>query len=221
MAKADRLLCDFLCDFVRAQGFELAGQAFNSKDALTQLKDRSPELLIVGADLGEIRGIDLAANVKQQNPGVRLILFSREKSANLIQAAEKLGIDGLLFADDGRSELGCCLEAVEAGRPYRSPQVAKLSGSVAVENYSLPLQNNPSLMKMSRTELKILWLVSHHLSVKEISEKLFISEHTVTNHQANIRQKAGLRGHGSLLKYALSVKARLIEVGGEVWPKPE
>jgi len=50
----------------------------------------------------------------------------------------------------------------------------------------------------------------------EIAEELFISPHTVNNHVANIRRKLDLQGRGVVLKYALAIKHRLVEVDGKV-----
>jgi DNA-binding CsgD family transcriptional regulator len=77
------------------------------------------------------------------------------------------------------------------------------------------------IQTLGKIELKVLWLVSQHLSIKQIGEKLFISHHTVNNHQSNIRKKLNINGRSSLLKYALAIKDRFIEANDRVWIKPE
>ena len=220
VAKTDRLLCEFLCDFVRSHDFELIGPAVNGIEAAALLNDRSPDLMIVGADLDGIRGIDLAAYINQENLATRLILFSRDKSSELVSKAEQFHVAGLLFADDGLQELRKCLESVVRGQTYRSPQAVAVLCSAAPANGAMCFKYYAALLLLSKTELKIIWWTSQHLSIKEISEKLFISGRTVINHQASIRQKLNLKGHGALVKFALSVKDELVHADGVVWLRP-
>jgi DNA-binding CsgD family transcriptional regulator len=73
-----------------------------------------------------------------------------------------------------------------------------------------------SLLKLSQREMEVLWHVSQLKSMKEIAELLFISLHTVNNHEANIRHKLNIHGANSLQRYSLSIKDKLICTDGIV-----
>lgn len=221
VAKSDRLLCDFICEFVKEEGLNLIGQAFKGIDAFKLLIEKSPDIVIVGAELSGLQGVDLAAYIHDNNMTTKSILFSRDKSEAMLLKAEQYKVSGILFFDDGREEFSACIHSVINGNIYRSPQFEKIGIQITqMENRK---KDGRAFLKqnLSPIELKVLWLVSQHLSVKQIGEKLFISYNTVTNHQSNIRKKLKIKGHGSLLQYALSLRERLIEVNGQVWIKPE
>lgn len=65
---------------------------------------------------------------------------------------------------------------------------------------------------VTSTELRVLWYMSEHMSTKQIATNLFISPNTVNNHLANIRKKLNLNGRGVLLRYALSIKDKLLSL---------
>jgi DNA-binding CsgD family transcriptional regulator len=63
-----------------------------------------------------------------------------------------------------------------------------------------PQKENTGLTKR---ENEILQMIVDGLSSKKISEKLFISIHTINNHRKNILQKTGCTNTSELLSYAL------------------
>lgn|GEM_PF-5095435 len=54
---------------------------------------------------------------------------------------------------------------------------------------------------LSKREHEIVRLTCEELSLKEIANKLFISEHTVRNHRVNIMKKIGVKNVVGLVKY--------------------
>jgi DNA-binding CsgD family transcriptional regulator len=61
----------------------------------------------------------------------------------------------------------------------------------------------PSSLQLSEREIKIIRLLCQELSNREISEKLFISIHTVEKHRENIMKKTGARNLAGITKYAI------------------
>jgi DNA-binding CsgD family transcriptional regulator len=59
------------------------------------------------------------------------------------------------------------------------------------------------LSPLSEQEIKIVRLLCQELSNREISEKLFISIHTVEKHRENIMKKTGARNLAGITKYAI------------------
>lgn len=69
------------------------------------------------------------------------------------------------------------------------------------------LHSNPSMdhqrMEISKSELKVLRLMSNGLSSKQIADKLFLSEHTVKNHRKNMLAKSECESSSELVKRAV------------------
>jgi DNA-binding NarL/FixJ family response regulator len=114
------------------------------------LIEQSPDILIVGADLEGVNGLDLVGYILEKKLHTKSILFSRDKSPALLIKAKQLRVAGLLFADDGRPELSRCLEMVMAGNSYVSPGVEKR----LLERAGRVLSGSG----LTTAELKILWI---------------------------------------------------------------
>jgi DNA-binding NarL/FixJ family response regulator len=221
VAKSDRILCDFICEFIKEKGLHLVGQAHKGADAFKLLIEKSPDIVILGSELSGLQGIDLVAFIHDNNMATKSILFSRDKSEAMLMKAENCGVSGILFFDDSLQEFSACIHSVLNGKTYRSSQFEKMSFQMTrLENCH---KDGREFLNQNLTysELKVLWLVSQHLTMKQIGQKLFISYNTVTNHQSNIRKKLNINGHGSLLKYALSLRERFVEANGQVWLRPK
>lgn len=67
-------------------------------------------------------------------------------------------------------------------------------------NYFYPY---PEKCKLTRREREILFWVAEGLSIKELAQKLFLTESTVTNHRASIMRKTNTRNVAHLIRYAL------------------
>ena len=60
--------------------------------------------------------------------------------------------------------------------------------------------------ELSDREKEVLKLICGELTMKEIGQKLFLSENTVRNHRVNIMEKVGARNMVGLVLYALKNK---------------
>jgi two-component system, NarL family, response regulator DegU len=59
-----------------------------------------------------------------------------------------------------------------------------------------------STAELSEREKEIVMLVCQELTIKEIGQRLSLSENTVRNHRVNIMEKVGVNNMVGLVKYA-------------------
>jgi len=60
-------------------------------------------------------------------------------------------------------------------------------------------------IELSDREKEVVMLVCQELTIKEIGQKLSISENTVRNHRVNIMDKIGVNNMVGLVKYAYEI----------------
>ena len=58
------------------------------------------------------------------------------------------------------------------------------------------------LPELTEREKEVLLLICQELTMKEIGQRLFLSENTVRNHRVNIMEKVGVNNIVGLVKYA-------------------
>ncbi len=63
--------------------------------------------------------------------------------------------------------------------------------------------------RLSKTQLKVLELISAGLSTIEIADRLGSKPKTIENHRSNIARKLGITGNNCVLRYAFTHKNEL------------
>ena len=80
-------------------------------------------------------------------------------------------------------------------------------GVMAGESFFPEPKNVPTAMgesPLTEREMEVLRLLCKHMTNKEIAEELFISEHTVKYHKANMLAKTGFKKAVDLAFYMIS-----------------
>ena len=121
------------------------------------------------------------------------------KEMSVLWKANECDVDGFVLKDDAVNDLGPCIKSVMAGKKFFSPS---LDQSLIIDE-SPDSENQLNLL--THTEKKVVELVAHHKSNKEVGEFLFISDKTVESHKRNIVEKLKLpKGKNVLLQWALA-----------------
>lgn len=145
----------------------------------------------------------LLQSVKRYNPHL-LIVNPLIMSSGILSEIKEAGGDSLRLAalvyalfDEEQMEAYDVVILVNDNRQKIHKKLQSL-----LENYKDKESGRPE-ESLSQRELDVLKLLVKGLSNKEISEKLFISTHTVISHRKNITQKLNIKSVAGLTVYAL------------------
>lgn len=170
---------------------EIAGFAFDGKEAIEFLRNNAVELVITDVQMPVMSGIELTRLIKEEFPEVRVIGLSMFDKAEIIHELVTAGAEGYLLKDIEKSELVHAIKEVAGGNTY-------YSGGVA-ESLMKTLQNKDLL---TRREKEIIRLIAEENTNAMIAGKLFISEYTVESHRKNIFRKTQAKSIVGLVNYA-------------------
>lgn len=212
IAKKGKLLCDAICSYCTSLGLRVVGRSTNGKEALELIQRFTPDFIIIEASLPVINGFEIARKVSEENLLIQTIIYVENSNLNHLRKAISLELNAsFLFSEDNIMELRKCFSNTTKSNFLIERKIKTFFSEVDKEE-----TKRDHLVSLTPTQLKVLSLVSAHNTMPEIAKKLYISPHTVNNHIANIRRKLDLHGRGVVLKYALSVKHRLIDIDGKV-----
>lgn len=210
IANSKSLICDALCTCCSSFGLKVIGKSTNGLETFNMLKHLNSDFYILDTDLPYIDGLEINRRIRAQPSNPKIILYVGSKYSNLVSEMVASQVDHLLFEQDELSKLKDYLLGEETGKP----RDARLGINKVMDYEIKPV--NDRLNSLTPTQLRILSLIGTHRTMPQIAKMLFISPHTVNNHVANIRKKLRLKGRGVILKYALEVKDRLVEIDSVV-----
>jgi DNA-binding NarL/FixJ family response regulator len=180
-----------------SDSYEVVEVAHNGEEVLKVLDTQAIDIILMDINMPVLNGYQTTFKIKQDHPGVKIIILSMLADEQSVLKLLEAGADGYLFKNADEEELFEALEAVSQGEQYITKEVRdKIRNKKKGEDE----------VKLSSREMDIARLIVGGCTNAEISEKLFISVRTAETHRKNILAKLNLKNTASLVKYLIENK---------------
>lgn len=221
----------------------IAEDTYLVREALERLLETVPEIEVVAScgDLEELReriaevrpevvltdirmpptgtdeGIRLAAELRESDPGVGVVVLSQYSEPEFVVRLFEDGSDGRAYllkervAD--RGELVAAIDAVRGGGSFIDPKVVEVMVQARARAESSPLR------ELTPRELEVLSLVANGSSNSAVAEELVLTKRAVEKHINSIFLKLGLTHDPSEDAISKRVKAVLLYLADADLPR--
>ena len=170
----------------RERDLRIVGEASTADEAMSVVERTRPAVVLLDLKLStgaDSQGLELCSRLTTRDPALGVLVLTTFLDDNLVAQAIHSGARGYVIKDVDTTEL------VRAIRAVVRNESAFDSRSAAAMVRSLRVQTaQPAL---TERELKVLGLLAHGLSNKEIGKQIYISETTVKFHVRNVMRKLG------------------------------
>lgn len=167
---------------------QLVGEAINGADAVEQVKQTAPDVVILDVEMPVMDGIAAAAAIRSISPKTKIVMFTAHKSEQDIFSALAAGANGYCIKDTSDERLLNAIESVYAGDFWLDSTIA--AKVVQALPMSAPAnQNEAGGQQLSERELQVLNLIVDGMSNQQIAQTLFITQDTVKTHIKRILEK--------------------------------
>jgi two-component system, NarL family, response regulator DegU len=175
--------------------------AENGKELLTLIKYEMPDVVIVDLQMPVMDGTETSTIILQKYSDVKIIILTMHDSNKFILHMMDLGVHAFLLKNTEPDELEKAIYAVADKDFYHNDLVAAVLRKNVTEKR---MSQRPTfqLPELTEREKEVLLLICQELTMKEIGQRLFLSENTVRNHRVNIMEKVGVNNIVGLVKYA-------------------
>lgn len=190
--------------------FQTMDKPASGKACLTAVRRHNPDLLILDLNMPEMDGFEVLEALDGHWSEMKILVLTAYDDCKLAKKAFKLGADGYVLKRSHPKEILGAVEAVVQGQTIFGEGVALVEASAAKQ--ARARRNGPASARwqdpflrkqlLTKRELEVLRLISQAMSTKEIAQKLFISDQTVSVHRKNIMRKLGVSNTAGLLKAA-------------------
>jgi two-component system response regulator DevR len=186
--------------------FEVIGEASSAREALEQVANNHPNVVIMDIRLPGTSGIEACEEITTRFPETRVLMLTSYAEDEMLFSAIRAGASGYVLKQIGGSELVHALEAVARGEALLDPTVTQrvfqeVRRAVKEEEAS-------AFVHLSQQERHVLLLVSEGKTNREIAKALFLGEGTVRNYVSSILSKLGVSNRAEAAAYAVEHNLR-------------
>ncbi|WP_425389662.1 response regulator transcription factor [Ekhidna sp.] len=185
------------------ESFNEVGQvdeAENGKDALEKLTDNAFDLILLDLEMPVMDGWETAKKITAKHPEVKIIMISMHDSLQIISDLIEIGVHSYLLKNAEPEEVHRAIISVVNNDFYYNQLVSKaLHKKVQKDGIDKGLARRADI---SPREIEVLQLICQELTMKEIGEKLFLSEQTIHTHRKNLMKKTKAKNAVGLVKFA-------------------
>ncbi len=173
----------------RADGFRCVSQYANAEDALKDLPQVRPEVVLMDINLPGVNGVECVRQLKKLLPEIQVMMLTVYEDTENIFNALAAGANGYMLKHTPGKEL---LEAIQAVHRGGSPMTMHIARKV-VQSFQRSAAAEAATENLSEREQQVLDLLSRGLMYKEIADKLRISYETVHTYIRRIYEKLQVR----------------------------
>jgi DNA-binding NarL/FixJ family response regulator len=178
--------------------------AENGRELLTMIKFEQPDVAIVDLQMPVVDGTETCERLITGYPDVKIIVLTMHDSERYILHMMEMGVHAFLLKNTEPEELEAAINSVVDKDFYHNDLVA----AVIRRNMKAAFASKRPEFKsseLSAREKEILMLICQELTIREISERLSISENTARNHRVNMMDKIGVKNMVGLVRHAYEI----------------
>jgi DNA-binding NarL/FixJ family response regulator len=185
------------------KSIQVIGEASNGQEALEAARHTQPDVILMDIHMPVCDGLEALTLIKQEMPGVRVVMLTVSDDDKNLFKAIKSGAQGYLLKNVEPRQLCESLESVIKGESVLSGPIAtKILQEFKRPNPGSEEEPEPVIEELTARETTILHLVAEGKTNKEIAAELVLSENTVKIHLRNILEKLHLKNRIQIAVYA-------------------
>jgi DNA-binding NarL/FixJ family response regulator len=179
---------------------EVCGGADSASDALRQVEELRPDLVVIDISLKDSNGIELITQIKNRYDDVRMLVWSMFDEKVFAERALRAGAMGYINKQESIENVIEAIRQVLRGEMCLSPQMTNLLLSRV--GAGEPLEQDP-IQRLTNRELEVFQMIGQGTTTQRIARELDLSPKTVEYYREQIKTKLNLKNAAELSRSAV------------------
>ena len=179
----------------------VVAMAGNRAEAMEGVAKKHPDIIILDLLLGDEDGLELLPELLETSPNSRILVLTGVQNVESHRRSIRRGAMGIVLKEHAAEVLLKAIKKVHEGEVW----IDRSTMGSMIQDLNRPSRENPENAKidsLTSREREVISLVGEGLRNKQIAERLFISETTVTHHLSSIYGKLLVADRLELVIYA-------------------
>ena len=171
---------------------EVVGEASDGEDALAQVPELRPDVLLLDIRMPRMSGIAVLDALRDAGTLPPTLVLTTFDDGDAVFAAIKAGARGVMLKDVSLDDLAQAIRALKDGRTAFQPAMTE-SLMAAIRRSPAEPADKDVVEALTVREREVLHLICAGYSNREIADLLALAEGTVKNHVSNLLLKLNAR----------------------------
>jgi DNA-binding NarL/FixJ family response regulator len=172
--------------------------ALEADSALTRLEQNPYHVVILDLQLSTTNSLELLKTLKERWPRQAVLIYTMFPEEVYAIRCMRLGADAYINKSSSPSELLKAVKQLANGHKYITPAVAERMAWLLNSGTKVPEVDD-----LSDREFQVLVMLASGLSVKEIAERLELSDKTISTYRARLLEKLNLQSNVDIVRFAI------------------
>lgn len=168
-----------------SDGFEVAGAFKNCNNAVQEVKDLQPDVILMDIDMPGTNGIEGLKNIRTVDSSVKVLMLTVFDDNRSVFEAIRNGANGYILKKTAPAKL---LEYIQEANTGGAPMTSSIATQV-LQMFSRTHNAGGEDYHLSDREKQVLQHLVNGFSYKMIASEMFISIDTVRSHIKKIYEK--------------------------------
>lgn len=160
-----------------------------AEHAVRDMMGAKPDVALVDIHLPRMNGIECVSHLKEQMPGLQVLMLTRYEQGDLIFESLRAGASGYLLKNSPPAELVEAIKQIHSGGAPMSMQIARR----VVEYFRRSRASDLDMEKLTPREQQLLELLAKGYYYWEMADQLGVTMSTVRAHLHAVYKKLHVR----------------------------
>jgi DNA-binding NarL/FixJ family response regulator len=179
----------------------VCGDAADAAEALREMRQATPDLVIVDISLDSTSGLDLIKAIKREYEDMPVLVVSMHSESLYGDRALRAGAMGYVMKSEPATTVVAAIRKVLSGNVHISENMATLVVSKFVKGE--PDQTPSPLETLSDRELEVFRMLGQGKGTREIAQEMNVAIPTISSFKNRIKEKLNFKNSTEMILYAL------------------
>lgn len=206
LADSNELIRIGLRTVFRETEFQIIGEANNTEELLSQIVSFKPDVVLIDYTSDGFN-IDAVPAAKAICDTVKFVGITPLQTAQTLVHAIKSGVTSYIKKDCSLEEIKNAVIETSQNNNFFCGTILETIRSEGINVDAIDeVDFSCDPVMLSEREQEIITMIAEGMTNAVISEKLFLSKHTVNTHRKNIMAKLGVKNTAGIVMYAVKEK---------------